>query len=356
MKPTHPPRVEAVPPSDASSAGQRGERRAPLATGPDVVHLEFQDHRLFHDLLGRQDEHVKAIEKALGVRIGVSGNSASISGDPVERELAGRVMTQLYGVLERGFPVYASDVDYALRILSSDHTANVRDIFLDTIYIAAQKRVITPKSVMQKSYIDSIRNHDIVFAIGPAGTGKTYLAMAMGVAAVLKQEFTRIVLTRPAVEAGEKLGFLPGDLAEKVNPYLRPLYDALHDMVDFDRARKMLDRGTIEVAPLAFMRGRTLNDSFVILDEAQNTTPEQMKMFLTRLGYGSKAIVTGDVTQTDLPAGKISGLKEAQHVLKDIEGIKFVRFSERDVVRHRLVQDIITAYERAEIAAGRNDA
>ncbi len=265
-------------------------------------------------------------------------------------------MTQLYGVLERGFPVYASDVDYALRILSSDHTANVRDIFLDTIYIAAQKRVITPKSVMQKSYIDSIRNHDIVFAIGPAGTGKTYLAMAMGVAAVLKQEFTRIVLTRPAVEAGEKLGFLPGDLAEKVNPYLRPLYDALHDMVDFDRARKMLDRGTIEVAPLAFMRGRTLNDSFVILDEAQNTTPEQMKMFLTRLGYGSKAIVTGDVTQTDLPAGKISGLKEAQHVLKDIEGIKFVRFSERDVVRHRLVQDIITAYERAEIAAGRNDA
>jgi phosphate starvation-inducible PhoH-like protein len=180
--------------------------------------------------------------------------------------------------------------------------------------------------------------------------------MAMGVAAVLKQEFTRIVLTRPAVEAGEKLGFLPGDLAEKVNPYLRPLYDALHDMVDFDRARKMLERGTIEVAPLAFMRGRTLNDSFVILDEAQNTTPEQMKMFLTRLGYGSKAIVTGDVTQTDLPAGKISGLKEAQHVLKDIAGIKFVRFTERDVVRHRLVQDIITAYERAENAAGRNDS
>ena len=180
--------------------------------------------------------------------------------------------------------------------------------------------------------------------------------MAMGVAAVLKQEFTRIILTRPAVEAGEKLGFLPGDLAEKVNPYLRPLYDALHDMVDFDRARKMLERGTIEVAPLAFMRGRTLNDSFVILDEAQNTTPEQMKMFLTRLGYGSKAVITGDVTQIDLPAGKISGLKEAQHVLKDIEGIKFVRFSERDVVRHRLVQDIITAYERAEIAAGRNDA
>jgi phosphate starvation-inducible PhoH-like protein len=337
----------------AAEGGETSSKRTPLATGPDVVHLEFQDHRLFHDLLGRQDEHVKAVEKALGVRIGVAGKSVSISGDQVERELAARVMQQLYGVLERGLPVYPSDVDYALRILASDHNANIRDIFLDTIYIAAQKRVITPKSVMQKAYIDSIREHDIVFAIGPAGTGKTYLAMAMGVAAVLKQEFTRIILTRPAVEAGEKLGFLPGDLAEKVNPYLRPLYDALHDMVDFDRARKMLDRGTIEVAPLAFMRGRTLNDSFVILDEAQNTTPEQMKMFLTRLGYGSKAIITGDVTQTDLPAGKISGLKEAQHVLKHIEGIKFVRFSERDVVRHRLVQEIITAYERADAATDR---
>ncbi|MEB2284400.1 MAG: phosphate starvation-inducible protein PhoH [Polyangiaceae bacterium UTPRO1] len=337
-------------------AGASAERRGTLATDPDAVRLEFPDHRLFHELLGRHDEHVKAIEKSLGVRIGVAGKTVTISGDPLERELASRVMTQLYGVLERGFPVYASDVDYALRILGSDHAANVRDIFLDTVYIAAQKRVITPKSVMQKAYIDSIRTHDIVFAIGPAGTGKTYLAMAMGVAAVLKQEFTRIVLTRPAVEAGEKLGFLPGDLAEKVNPYLRPLYDALHDMVDFDRARKMLDRGTIEVAPLAFMRGRTLNDSFVILDEAQNTTPEQMKMFLTRLGYGSKAIVTGDVTQTDLPAGKISGLKEAQHVLKGIDGIKFVHFSERDVVRHRLVQEIITAYERAGDTSTRNES
>ncbi|MCC6764383.1 MAG: PhoH family protein [Deltaproteobacteria bacterium] len=357
MKPPPPSgRAGAASSADGPSVGVRAERRGALAAGPDVVQLEFQDHRLFHELLGRHDEHVKAIEKSLGVRIGVAGKAVSISGNPVDRELAGRVMTQLYGVLERGFPVYASDVDYALRILASDHTANVRDIFLDTVYIAAQKRVITPKSVMQKSYIDSIRTHDIVFAIGPAGTGKTYLAMAMGVAAVLKQEFTRIVLTRPAVEAGEKLGFLPGDLAEKVNPYLRPLYDALHDMVDFDRARKMLERGTIEVAPLAFMRGRTLNDSFVILDEAQNTTPEQMKMFLTRLGYGSKAIVTGDVTQTDLPAGKISGLKEAQHVLKDIDGIKFVRFSERDVVRHRLVQDIITAYERAEDASARNES
>ena len=332
---------------EAVSAAE-GSGRASLADGPNVTRLEFQDHRLFHELMGHHDEHVKVVERALGVRVGVSGNSVSIAGDDLERDLAGKVLTQLYGVLERGYPVYQSDVDYAVRILSGDHTANVQDIFLDTIYIAAHKRVITPKSVVQKAYIDAIRGHDIVFAIGPAGTGKTYLAMAMGIADVLKQNFTRIILTRPAVEAGEKLGFLPGDLAEKVNPYLRPLYDALHDMVDFDRARKMLERGTIEVAPLAFMRGRTLNDSFVILDEAQNTTPEQMKMFLTRLGYGSKAVITGDITQTDLPAGKVSGLKEAQHVLRDIAGIKFVRFSERDVVRHRLVQDIITAYDRAE--------
>ena len=337
MKPPRPPHIEAVPPA--------GGERAPLATGPDTVQLEFQDHRLFHDLLGRQDEHVKVIERALHVRIGVAGKSVSISGDQVDRELAGRVLTQLYSVLERGFPVYASDVDYALRILASDHTANVRDIFLDTIYIAAQKRVITPKSVVQKAYIDSIRHHDIVFAIGPAGTGKTYLAMAMGVAAVLKQEFTRIILTRPAVEAGEKLGFLPGDLAEKVNPYLRPLYDALHDMVDFDRARKMLDRGTIEVAPLAFMRGRTLNDSFIILDEAQNTSPEQMQMFLTRLGFGSKVVVTGDVTQIDLPRESRSGLVHVREVLKEIEGISFIEFGHRDVVRHKLVQRIVEAYK-----------
>jgi len=331
-------------------------RRPAAAAGPDVVRLEFRDHRVFHDLLGHHDEHAKAIEAVLGVRVGVSGNALSIAGDEVERELAANVLTQLYGVIEHGYPVFPSDVDYALRILASDHAANLRDIFLDTIYISAHKRVITPKSVVQKAYIEAIRQHDIVFAIGPAGTGKTYLAMAMGVAEVFKQSFSRIILTRPAVEAGEKLGFLPGDLAEKVNPYLRPLYDALHDMVDFERAHKMLERGTIEVAPLAFMRGRTLNDSFVILDEAQNTTPEQMKMFLTRLGYGSKAVVTGDITQTDLPPGKVSGLREAQHVLRAIEDIKFVHFSERDVVRHRLVQDIIAAYERAEPSLDRGGA
>ena len=261
--------------------------------------------------------------------------------------------TQLYDLIQRGYPVYPSDVDYAVRILSRDRTANLQDIFLDTVYVSSNRRTITPKSLAQKAYIDAIRNYDIVFGIGPAGTGKTYLAMAVAVAELMKRKVSRVVLTRPAVEAGEKLGFLPGDLAEKINPYLRPLYDALHDKVDFERAQKMIERGVIEVAPLAFMRGRTLNDSFVILDEAQNTTREQMKMFLTRLGYGSKAVITGDITQIDLPAGTRSGLKEARHILRDVDGIQFTLFTEKDVVRHRLVQDVITAYERAQEAQER---
>lgn len=310
--------------------------------------VQFENHRFFHDLLGHQDEHLRGIEKAVGVKLTTSGNALIITGDEEQRVLAGRVATQLYGLLQNGYPVYPSDVDYAIRILSRDRSANLKDIFLDTVYISANRRTITPKSIAQKVYIDAIRRFDIVFGIGPAGTGKTYLAMAVAVAELMKHKVSRVVLTRPAVEAGEKLGFLPGDLAEKINPYLRPLYDALYDMVDYDRASKMIERGTIEVAPLAFMRGRTLNDSFVILDEAQNTTPEQMKMFLTRLGYGSKAVITGDVTQIDLPAGTRSGLKEAQHILQGIDGIKFAYFSEKDVVRHRLVQDIITAYERAQ--------
>ena len=296
--------------------------------------LTFADQGLFRELLGQHDEYVKLIERQLGVRIDVGEGTLTVDGDPVAAELANRTLTQLYGLLEQRYPIYASDVEYAMRILSGDRSARLRDIFLDTVFISAHKRVITPKSVAQKAYIDAIRNFDVVFGIGPAGTGKTYLAMAMAVAELMKNTFSRIILTRPAVEAGEKLGFLPGDLAEKVNPYLRPLYDALNDMVDFDRARKLIERGTIEVAPLAFMRGRTLNDSFVILDEAQNTTSEQMKMFLTRLGYGSKAVITGDVTQIDLPVGKASGLKEAQQLLHHIQGIRFITFSERDVVRH----------------------
>ena len=311
------------------------------------AHLELNDPRLFRDLLGQHDQHIKILQQALDVRIRVRGSSLEIEGDPLQVELAGQIIRQLYGLLEKGYPVYPSDVDYAIRILSGDSRAKLQDIFLDTIYISAHKRTITPKSIAQKAYIDAIRRYDIVFGIGPAGTGKTYLAMAMAVAELMKNNFVRIILTRPAVEAGEKLGFLPGDLAEKVNPYLRPLHDAIHDMVEGERAKNLMEQGSVEVAPLAFMRGRTLNDSFIILDEAQNATQEQMKMFLTRIGFGSKAVITGDVTQTDLPGTSRSGLVQATRILRGIEGINFSRFTEVDVVRHPLVQEIIVAYEKA---------
>jgi phosphate starvation-inducible PhoH-like protein len=239
------------------------------------------------------------------------------------------------------------DVEQASKVLLADPNADLKEIFLDTVYITNRNRPVTPKGFNQKAYIDAIRKFDIVFGIGPAGTGKTYLAMAMAVAALVERRVKRIVLCRPAVEAGEKLGFLPGDLAEKVSPYLRPLYDALHDLMDMDRATDLIERGTVEVAPLAFMRGRTLNDAFVILDEAQNTTTEQMKMFLTRLGFGSKAVITGDATQIDLPTGKMSGMNEARAILRDVEGIRFCEFTDRDVVRHPLVQEVVRAYEAA---------
>jgi phosphate starvation-inducible PhoH-like protein len=250
--------------------------------------------------------------------------------------------------MEKGWHIQPADIDYAHRILSEDVTFELERIFLDTVFISSKKRVITPKSIAQRLYIEDMRNFDMIFAIGPAGTGKTYLAMAMAVSCLMERKIQRIILARPAVEAGERLGFLPGDLAEKVNPYLRPLYDALYDMIDMERATALINKGFIEVAPLAFMRGRTLNDSFVILDEAQNTTSEQMKMFLTRLGFGSKAVITGDITQIDLPSGKVSGLIEAEHILKRIDRIRFVHFSEIDVVRHPLVQDVIKAYKRSD--------
>ncbi len=312
-----------------------------------VEKVTFDDNRLANHLFGVQGEHVKRIEGALGVRIATKANTIAIYGDDIEVDLSRRLVQELYSLLKKGYPLFPSDIDYSIQILSSDNSVNLEEIFLDTIYISSKKRVITPKSIVQKEYMDAIRHYDIVIGIGPAGTGKTYLAMAMAVSFLLKKEVDRIVLTRPAVEAGEKLGFLPGDMYEKVNPYLRPLYDALHDMMDFDRTSKLIEKGVIEVAPLAFMRGRTLNDSFVILDEAQNTASEQMKMFLTRLGFNSKAVITGDITQVDLPENKNSGLIEIQGILKDIEGISFVYFSEKDVVRHPLVTDIIKAYEKA---------
>jgi phosphate starvation-inducible PhoH-like protein len=307
--------------------------------------LTFADNTLAQALFGEQGKHLRIISKVLGVKLSSRGNQIHLEGPEPQVRLADRVLNELYGLIQAGYDVHPQDVQYAIRIIQEKDSASVKDIFLDTVYISAMKRRITPKSLNQKRYIEAIRKHDIVFGIGPAGTGKTYLAMSMAVAALMNHEFIRIVLARPAVEAGEKLGFLPGDLYEKVNPYLRPLYDALHDMMDFDKASRLVQRGIIEVAPLAFMRGRTLNDSFVILDEAQNTTSEQMLMFLTRLWFGAKAVITGDVTQIDLPAGVTSGLVEAKHLLHEVEGISFVYFTERDVVRHPLVQNIIKAYE-----------
>jgi len=319
-----------------------------------VKNISFTDNDLLRSLLGEHDRNMKLIEKFEPVKISVRGNLLSIAGEQVAVDLVHNLILQLHVLLEKGYPIYPADIDYAHRILSSNGSTNLEKIFLDTVFISSKKRSITPKSIAQKIYIDMIRSYDIVFAIGPAGTGKTYLAMAMAVSALLDKKVNRIVLARPAVEAGERLGFLPGDLAEKVNPYLRPLYDALFDMIDFDKASALIHKGVIEVAPLAFMRGRTLNDSFVILDEAQNTTSEQMKMFLTRLGFGSKAVITGDITQIDLPHDKISGLVEAETILKKVRDIKFVFFSEIDVVRHPLVQDVIRAYNHLDRGRKKN--
>ncbi len=313
-----------------------------------ISQITLEDNALAKTLFGEGGENLKRLERRLGVKISTRGNVVSVRGRDDKRTLTIRLIEELYSLLEHGYPLSPPDIDYAIRVLTSDSSAHLADVFMDTIYVSFKKKDIAPKSLGQKLYIDAIRRYDIVFGIGPAGTGKTYLAMAAAVAALSRKEVDRIILTRPAVEAGEKLGFLPGDIVAKVDPYLRPLYDALHDMMDFDRVERLIEKGTIEVAPLAFMRGRTLNDSFVILDEAQNTTVEQMKMFLTRLGFGSKAVITGDVTQIDLPLAKPSGLVETQKILSGVEGIAFIYLSEKDVVRHPLVQEIIKAFEKAE--------
>jgi phosphate starvation-inducible PhoH-like protein len=338
---------------DPSSRRPAGERNSNASASAQV---EIDDPALLTALAGPRNEHLKTLEAESGVAIGMRGNQIHLQGGAADVAFIERVVAELAQSIRDGNSLTQPDVARAVKMLREHPEVRLRDVFHDVVLVSARHRVIAPKGLAQKKYIEAIREHDAVFGIGPAGTGKTYLAMAMAVAALTAREVKRIILTRPAVEAGEKLGFLPGDLAEKVNPYLRPLYDAMHDMMDMDKAQALIQRGQIEVAPLAFMRGRTLNDSFVILDEAQNTTTEQMKMFLTRLGFDSKAVITGDVTQVDLPEGRKSGLSDAIHLLANVEGIKFCTFTDVDVVRHPLVAKIVRAYDARDAAVDRGRA
>ena len=311
---------------------------------PSVVKISIPDDGM-ETLFGSYDENLKNFESLFHVQIRTDGHELIVTGDADNVVKIKRVIEQLSGLFRDGYHFLKGDVKHATQLVAQDSEVDLRDYFLRAPVCPSGKRLIIPKSINQRRYLDAIERHDIVFGIGPAGTGKTYLAMAKAVAFLTSKQVSRIILARPAVEAGEKLGFLPGDLQEKVNPYLRPLYDALYDMLDAERVGRLLDRGVIEIAPIGFMRGRTLNDAFVILDEAQNTTTEQMKMFLTRLGFGSKAVITGDITQIDLPAGRTSGMVEAIKVVRSISGVALVHFDERDVVRHQLVQAIVKAYE-----------
>lgn len=326
-------------------------RKAAEAYMDGVRELELENIEAVKVLYGELNSNLKEIESEFDVSIHTRGNKITLRGEEEKTAGAGALMGQMYSLIEKGYVLQPSDIKVAKRVLEEEN-ASLEEIFLDTVCISVRKKIISPKTINQKLYIDAIRRNDMVFGIGPAGTGKTYLAMAMAVSAFTGRKVNRIVLTRPAVEAGEKLGFLPGDLQEKVNPYLRPLFDALYDMMDFERANSLLERNVIEIVPLAYMRGRTLNDAFIILDEAQNTTATQMKMFLTRMGFGSKAVVTGDVTQIDLSREQNSGLVEAADILDGIKGIEFVGFSKADVIRHPLVMKIIDAYEKIKDRAG----
>jgi phosphate starvation-inducible protein PhoH and related proteins len=298
------------------------------------------------EFFGTHDGNIKYLESLLKVQVHVDGeNNLTIDGDDNNVQLVERLVADYTQLRAEGVKLANGDLKSIIRIISEDASQSLRGVVTTSKNLQAGKRNVTPKTLNQKLYLEAIEKYDMVFGIGPAGTGKTYLAVSMAVRALLDKKVNRIVLTRPAVEAGERLGFLPGTLQEKIDPYLKPLYDALYDMLDVERVDRHLERGVIEIAPIAFMRGRTLNDSFVILDEAQNTTPEQMKMFLTRIGYNSKAVITGDITQIDLPTGKLSGLIEARNVISGVEGISFIHFNDKDVVRHPLVQRIVRAYE-----------
>jgi phosphate starvation-inducible PhoH-like protein len=326
-----------------------------MSAQPTTRTLEFDDARLANELFGPQNGNLALIAEKSGVTLNTRGATLLASCEnEKELHIVLNLMTQLYGLLKSGNPVFPRDVVYAYGMIAREPATDLKAIFKEAVFVASPKKTITPKTLSQRDYVAALRENDMVFAVGPAGTGKTYLAVAMALSKLLSKQVKRIILTRPAVEAGEKLGFLPGDMVEKVNPYLRPLYDALHDMLDFEKVSEMLETGVIEIAPLAFMRGRTLNDAFIILDEAQNTTPEQMKMFLTRLGFGSRAVITGDVTQIDLPSGDRgrslprSGLVDAQRILDGVKGIRFLSFHEDDVIRHPLVGRIVQAYERIQ--------
>jgi phosphate starvation-inducible PhoH-like protein len=313
-----------------------------------VISISFDDNNLARDLFGAQDRHLKTLERSLGVDVHVRGSDLRLKGDTLSVEVGEKVLNQLYRLLKNGYPIMGSDIERAIKLVSSNRGVDLESLFADSIFLPAKRRVILPRSPAQNAYLHAIRNNDVVFTVGPAGTGKTYLAVAMAVTSLLRKDYKRIVLARPAVEAGEKLGFLPGSMVEKINPYLRPLYDALYDMLEPDRVEELIEQDVIEIAPLAFMRGRTLHSSFVILDEAQNSSYHQMKMCLTRLGVDSKMVVTGDITQIDLPTGQRSGLLEAWRILEDTPGIHFHQFTDVDVVRHELVQSIVRAYAKHE--------
>lgn len=321
----------------------------PMSTSEtETSTLHFDDAALANQLFGPRNENLSALAERSRLRISSKGTTVLMGGDAQSRSLVGNLLTQLYSLLKSGMVLHPRDLHHAYAALESDPSVELKSLFQDTVFVVSPRKTITPKTLSQREYVAALRNSEMTFAVGPAGTGKTYLAVAMALSNLLAKRVKRLILTRPAVEAGERQGFLPGDMAQKVDPYLRPLYDALHDMLDFDRVAEMLATGVIEVAPLAFMRGRTLNDAFVILDEAQNTTVEQMKMFLTRMGFGSRVAVTGDVTQIDLPDnnGKPrSGLVHAVDVLRDVDGIHIQYFHQNDVIRHPLVGRIVTAYD-----------
>ena len=310
--------------------------------------LHFDDAALANQLFGPRNVHLELIEECSGLRVTSRGTSVTLSGDRHEQAVVANLLSQLYSLIKSNVVLHPRDLPHAYGALAKNPGTDLKSLFQDTVFIASPRKSIAPKTLNQREYVAALRSTELVFAVGPAGTGKTYLAVAMALSMLLAKRVKRIILTRPAVEAGERLGFLPGDMAQKVDPYLRPLYDALHDMLDFERVTDMLNTGIIEVAPLAFMRGRTLNDAFVILDEAQNTTVEQMKMFVTRMGFGSRVAVTGDVTQIDLPelnGRPRSGLVHAIDVLQDVEGIRIIHFNQNDVIRHPLVGRIVTAYD-----------